>query len=210
MWEPRTSRKEQTVKETWRKEGCRMPPLRSHTYSLSSVFFWSHDHHGMGANSAWLFTLLISGVVTSRGNTQAYLNAHACTNAKKPHLVQMWIKLQKANGLDMCVHFPNWLLKIFQDTLQFMKSILWHDMKHNMTQIMTYKLTLIIFSYTLKSDPLLKKGLSCTETITALERNPVSSQLKKKLWAPANIEQNITTMNSYMNYECACLFMTVR
>lgn len=59
----------------------------------------------MGANSAWLFTLLISGVVTSRGNTQAYLNAHACTNAKKPHLVQMWIKLQKANGLDMC-SFP--------------------------------------------------------------------------------------------------------
>lgn len=56
--------------------------------SPSHQCFWSHDH-GRGANSAWLFTLLISGVVTSRG-THKLTSAHTHMQATSP-----WANVKK-------------------------------------------------------------------------------------------------------------------
>ncbi len=87
----------QTVREPHFEEGaegCRQPEEKMDTstqlYPLSTTqapslwCFWSHDH-GRAANIAWLFTLLISGVVTSRETyrlTSAHTHARNLTPGK--------------------------------------------------------------------------------------------------------------------------------
>ena len=84
--EPHLGGRSRRSEETWRRDGHKHDITISNTHTHtrtqtpSHQCFWSHDH-GRGANSAWLFTLLISGVVTSRG-AHRLTSAHTC---KKSH-----------------------------------------------------------------------------------------------------------------------------